>query len=123
MKGLILLDIKTIKMQDKNLKEGKTSTIIPAGITTKGEINKTRTNGVNEKEFEILHKYVKKVIKQIGEEILQGKIELKPYNYKGTTPCKYCKYHSICGFDTKNNTNKYQYIENLQKDDIIKKME
>ena len=121
MKGLVLADIKVIKMQDNNLKQG-VSKIIPAGITTKGEINKSKTNGVNKEEFEILQQYAAKIIKQIGKEILQGKIDLKPYNHKEKTPCKYCKYHPICGFDARNNTNKYAYIGNLSKDDIIRKM-
>ena len=80
------------------------------------------TNGVNQEEFKILQKYIKRIIKQIGEEILQGKIDLKPTNHKGNTPCQYCEYHSICGFDARNNQNKYEYIENLSKDDIIRKM-
>ena len=53
---------------------------------------------------------------------MQGKIDLKPTNYKGKTPCRYCEYHAICGFDARNNKNKYEYIENLSKDDIIRKM-
>ncbi len=122
MKGLILADVKVIKMQDKNLQSG-TSKIIPAGITTSGAINKRDTNGVSKEEFEILQKYIGNIIKQIGKEILQGKIDLKPYNHKGKTPCKYCEYHSICGFDSKNNTNQYQYIGNLAKDEVIEKVE
>ncbi len=122
MKGLILADIKAMKMQDINLKEGVTSQIVPAGITTKGEISKRDTSGVNQEEFQVLQNYIEKIIKQIGREILQGKIDLKPTNHKGITPCKYCEYHSICAFDSRNNKNKYLYIENFQKDDIIKKM-
>ena len=120
MKGLILADIEVMKMQDNNLKEGKTSKIIPAGISGKGAINKRDTNGVEQEEFEVLQKYIGKIIKEIGKEILQGKIDLKPTNYKGKTPCRYCEYHAICGFDARNNKNKYEYIENLSKDDIIR---
>ena len=122
MKGLILADIEVMKMQDNNLKEGTTSKIIPAGISGKGTINKRDTNGVEQEEFEVLQKYIGKIIKEIGKEILQGKIDLKPTNYKGKTPCRYCEYHAICGFDARNNKNKYEYIENLSKDDIIRKM-
>lgn len=122
MKGLILADIEVMKMQDNNLKEGTTSKIIPAGISGKGAINKRDTNGVEQEEFEVLQKYIGKIIKEIGKEILQGKIDLKPTNYKGKTPCRYCEYHAICGFDVRNNKNKYEYIENLSKDDIIRKM-
>ena len=65
MKGLILADIEVMKMQDNNLKEGTTSKIIPAGISGKGAINKRDTNGVEQEEFEVLQKYIGKIIKEI----------------------------------------------------------
>ena len=121
MKGLILADLKVIRMHDKNLKTG-TSKIVPAGITSKEVINKRDTNGVDKEQFEVLQKYIRTIIKQIGKEILHGKIDLKPYNHKGRTACRYCAYHAICGFDARNNTNKYQYIGNLPKEEVIQKM-
>ncbi len=123
MKGLILADINVIKMQDNTIEEGKKSNIIPAKIGTNGQIDfRSTRSGITSEQFEILQKYIAKLIKQIGQEILQGKIDLKPTNYKGQKPCEYCEYHSICGFDVRNNQNKYQYIEKLSKDDIIKKI-
>ena len=122
MKGLILANVNVIKMQDTKLEEGKKSNIIPAKIGKNGKIDERSTKGINEEEFEKLQKYIKKLIKEIGNEIIQGKIDLKPTNYKGEKPCKYCKYHSICGFDIKNQDNKYTYIEKLTKDDIMKKI-
>lgn len=121
MKGLILADVKVIKMQDKNLTSGA-SKIIPAGITSKGSIDKRYTNGVNQDEFRILQKYIYKTIKDISKEILNGNIDLKPCNNKGKTPCEYCSYKSICGFDTKNNNNTYNYIEHKTNDEVVKKM-
>ena len=121
MKGLILADVKVIKMQDNSLTSG-TSKIIPAGITKNDEINKKNTSGVNLEEFKILQDYIPKIIKQIANEMLSGNIELKPYNKNGKKPCDYCEYKSICGFDTKFKDNKYYYIENLPNDEIIKKM-
>ena len=122
MKGLILADVKVIEMQDNNLKNGGTSKIIPAGITSKGEINKRSTSGVNSEEFKILQKYIIKTIKEISKEILKGRIELKPYNKKGKTPCEYCSYKSICGFDTRRSKNTYKFIDKKSNDDVIKKM-
>ena len=122
MKGLILADVKVIEMQDNNLKNGGTSKIIPAGITSKGEINKRSTSGVNSEEFKILQKYIIKTIKEISKEILKGRIELKPYNKKGKTPCEYCSYKSICGFDTRLCNNTYNFIDKKSNDDVIKKM-
>ena len=122
MKGLILADVKVIEMQDNNLKNGGTSKIIPAGITSKGEINKRSTSGVNSEEFKILQKYIIKTIKEISKEILKGRIELKPYNKKGKTPCEYCSYKRICGFDTRLCNNTYNFIDKKSNDDVIKKM-
>ena len=122
MKGLILADIKVIEMQDNNLKNGGTSKIIPAGVTSKGEINKRSTSGVNAEEFKILQKYILKTIKDISKEILKGRIDLKPFNKKGKTPCEYCSYKSICGFDTRLCNNTYNFIDKQSNDDIIRKM-
>lgn len=121
MKGLILADVKVIKMQDKNLKNG-VSKIIPAGITTSGEINQSKTNGIQKEDFQVLQKYINQTIKQIAKEILSGKIDLKPYYKKGNTPCQYCAYHSICGFQAKNPGNCYFYINHQSKDDVLLKI-
>ena len=121
MKGLIIADVKIIKMNDNILKSG-TSNLVPAGITTKGEINQRNTNGVKQEEFKILQEYIYKTIKDISKEILSGKIDLKPYNKQGKTPCEYCEYKTICGFNPKLNNNKYNYIDRKSKDDILNKM-
>ena len=121
MKGLILADIKVIKMHDKNLETG-TSKLIPATIAKSGEIIDGKTNGVNKEEFEILQNYIYKTIKQISKEILSGNIALKPYNKGGKTPCEYCSYKAICGFNPRLCGNNYNYIDKKSKDDIIKKM-
>lgn len=122
MKGLVLADVKVIKMQDKNLESGA-SKIIPAGVTSKGSIDQRYTNGVNKEEFKILQKYIYRTIKEISKEILSGSIDLKPYNNKGKTPCEYCSYKAICGFDTKNQNNTYNFISNKSNDEVVKKME
>lgn len=121
MKGLILADVKIIKMNDNTLKTGS-SKIVPAAITQSGTVNEKWTNGVNKEQFKILQDYIDKTIKDISKEILSGKIDLKPYNKKGKTPCEYCSYKSICGFNTKQNENQYNYIDKKSKDDLIKMM-
>ena len=121
MKGLILADVKIIKLHDKTLSTGS-SKIIPAALTSSGEVNKKWTSGVGKEEFKILQDYIYKTIKEISKEILKGKIDLKPYNKKGKTPCEYCSYKSICGFNTKNCDNKYNYIPSKSADEVILKM-
>ena len=121
MKGLILADVKVIKMHDKHLESG-TSKLVPATITKAGEISEGKTNGVNKEEFKILQDYIYRTIKQISKEILRGNISIKPYNKNGTKPCKYCSYKAICGFNPRLCGNDYNYIDKKSKDDIIRKM-
>ena len=121
MKGLILADVKIIKMNDNTLTSGS-SKMVPAAITASGTVNEKWTNGVNKEEFKVLQDYIDITIKQIAKEILSGKIELKPYNKNGRTPCEYCEYKTICGFNSRQNSNKYNYIDKKTKDDIILKM-
>ena len=121
MKGLIIADVKIIKMNDNTLKSGS-SKLVPAALTTSGTINEKWTNGVKSEEFKILQDYIYKTIKDISKEILSGKIDLKPYYKKGKTPCEYCEYKAICGFDSRQNNNKYNYINQKSKDEILLKM-
>jgi len=120
MKGLIVADVNIIKMNDNTLKSGS-SKLVPAAISASGAVIQNWTNGVDKESFKILQDYIDITIKQIAKEILSGQIDLKPYNKKGKTPCEYCGYKAVCGFDPRQN-NKYNYIDKKTKDDIILKM-
>ena len=121
MKGLIIADIKIIKMNDNTLETGA-SKFVPAAITKSGSVREDWTNGVNKEEFKILQDYIDYIIKKISSDILSGNIDLKPYNKNGKTPCEYCEYKSICRFDVKQKNNCYNYIDKKSKDDIIRQM-
>lgn len=121
MKGLIIADVKIIQMNDNTLTSGS-SKLVPAAITTSGNVNEKWTNGVNQEEFKVLQDYIDFIIRKIAKEILSGKIDLKPYNKNGKTPCEYCEYKTICGFHAKQNHNVYHYIDKKSKDEVIQKM-
>lgn len=123
MKGLILADVEIAKMMDTKLEKGS-SDMIPAYIDKEGNLSQ-KSNSITRKQFENLQKYTKKMLKQISNEILTGNINVNPY-YKvkdGKTPCDYCKYHSICGFNNGICKNSYYYIENVNKDSILEELE
>ena len=125
MKGLILADIKVVKMHDKNIQEGKASDIIPAFIDKSGELSPKKTNGVTQKQFSDLQKYIDKILKQIVKEIYSGKVDIKPYYKKGgitNTPCSYCKYGSVCGFNYGICKKEYNFIPNYTKEEIFNKI-
>ena len=122
MKGLILADIDVVKKMDKKLEKGN-SNVIPAYIDKDGNLaNKSST--ITRSQFENLQKYTNKIIKQISNAILSGNIDVKPY-YKikqGKTPCEYCKYRSICNFNTGICKKEYNYIGNAEKEYILEQI-
>lgn len=109
MKGLILADISVIRTMDKKLQTGL-SDIIPVYISKDGEISEKKSSVISKKNFDELQLQVKDIIKQISYEILKGKIDIKPYNYKKKTGCDYCKYKTICMFNTNIKDNEYNFV-------------
>ena len=119
MKGLILADVDIVRKMDNKLESGY-SEIVPVYLKTNGEI-KMKDNIITRQQFENLQKYANKLIKQISNDILSGNINVKPF-YKikgGVTPCKYCKYKSICNFNNGICKKQYNYIGNESKDYIL----
>lgn len=113
MKGLILADISVVKLMDNKLETGA-SDIIPVYIGKDGTLSEKKSSVIDKKSFEDLQKQVKEIIKEISKEILRGKIDIKPYNYKKKTGCDYCKYKTICMFNTNIKGNEYNYISNVK---------
>ena len=122
MKGLILADVDIVKKMDNTLEAGN-SNIIPAYINKDGNLA-NRASTITRQQFENLQKYTNKIIKQISNEILTGDIGVRPY-YKlnqGKTPCEYCKYKSICNFNTGICKKEYNYIGNESKEYILERI-
>jgi len=46
---------------------------------------------------------VQKKLVEYGERILGGDIRMYPYELGEEDACRYCRYHSVCGFDRKLN--------------------
>ena len=121
MKGLILADVKIAKMQDKNLESGS-SEIIPAYIDKTGTLSPKKSSIATQEEFSKLQNYINKTIKEISNEIFKGNIELKPYYKNKKTPCEYCNYRNICGFNSGVCKKNYRYINNLNKEEFFNKI-
>lgn len=115
MKGLLLADVSVIKMMDNKLSTGA-SDIVPVYITKDGEISEKKSSVISKDDFKSLQVKVKEIIKEIAKEILRGRIDIKPYNYKKRTGCDYCKYKTICMFNTNIKGNEYNYISNFKEE-------
>lgn len=120
MNGLILGDVKVVQMMDKTLTSGK-SNIIPAYIDKSGNISTIKSSTVNSVEFKKLQSQINKILQQISTEILTGEINPNPVyiSKKKATPCQYCNYKSICGFNPEIKGNNYKYVPNLNRNEII----
>ncbi len=119
MKGLVLEDINIIKKIDESI--GKSSTIIPAGLTKSGELTKN-SSALPEEDFKALLNHVRGLVKEIGEEMLKGNVKIEPFKKGKDTPCKYCTYTSICQFDNSFKENQYKNIKELKKDEVLEKI-
>ena len=124
MNGLILGDVKVVQMMDKSLITSGKSNIVPAYIDKNGDISKSKSSTVDSVEFKKLQEQINVILKQISKEILTGRIEPNPVyiSKKKTTPCLYCNYKSICGFNPELKGNNYKYIPNLNKSEILNKL-
>lgn len=122
MQGYVLADVNVIKTMDKTLENSSTSDIIPVSFTKDGDIMSSRSSTLTKKEFQNLQKTVKKTIKEIGKQILEGRIDIKPYNYEKKTGCDFCKYKTICNFNTNIKGNEYDYIDKYTKDYILEQI-
>ena len=122
MKGIVLADINIVKMMDIKLEKGYSETI-PVYIDKDGNISKNLSSTISEEDFTNLQKKVRSIIKQISKEIFSGDISIKPYyNKDKKTPCEYCKYKTICNFNTKQKGNNYNYIKYLEKSEVLEKL-
>lgn len=123
MNGLILGDVKVVQMMDNSLTKGK-SEMIPAYIDAKGDVSKAKSSSVDSVEFQLLQKQIKKILKQIAQGMLTGNIDPKPVyiEKKKSTPCMYCNYKSICGFNPELKENCYTYVPNLDKNAILDRL-
>lgn len=120
MSGLVLADVNIIKAMDNALESGKSSTI-PVTLNNSGDINYSKSSTATKEEFEKLLSYSNNIIKKIAREILEGKIEIRPYYSakEKSTPCRFCNYKSICQFNPKFKGNNYRYIPNKKKQDVL----
>ena len=68
-------------------------------------------------DFEKVLRFTEQKIIQLAEEILSGKIDVKPYRLSGKSPCSYCEYKSLCRFDWQ--INDYNHLESLNKLQVL----
>lgn len=128
MNGLVNSEAKIIKHQDHSflsddnyVKPSVKSLVIPVESSKDGHLTK-RSNAVGRDKFKAMEDYVKTVVKSFGEEIIDGKADVMPYQMGDKKACDYCPYQGICGFDLKIDGFKYKKLTELTQEELWEKM-
>lgn len=70
------------------------------------------------RNFVDLDIHLKKIINQLCNEMVSGKIKISPCAKTGFTPCSYCPYKSVCGFDVRKKDNRYENLYSVKEKEI-----
>lgn len=74
------------------------SDIIPVEKKKDGSFS-ARSSVLSREELQTVSDYVNHKVRAIGREILDGHMELNPYEKGAVDACTYCPYKKVCGFD------------------------
>lgn len=99
------------------------SSVIPFRKTKEGKISAT---AITPEEFQALLTYTRQEVERLGQDILQGVIQARPYAKENTNhlpdektvSCKYCEYKALCGFDANMPNCEYRLGEDKKIADI-----
>lgn len=95
---------------------GYTSDVISAGVTQKGALSSS-TKVLSEDSFDVIGKYVERFMAENSAKILDGQVEVNPYEMNKSNACAYCPYGGVCGF-TKSLSDKYRTLGKKSEDEI-----
>ncbi len=99
------------------------SKILPLAENKDGTLRKT-SKAASQEQFGTISDYVNRKISQLGTRIMQGEIDVNPYELDGSVPCGYCPYQSVCGFDERIGGYDYRRLDKFsQASEILEKME
>lgn len=112
MEGYTVAIKDVYKAMDRGF-EGK-SDIIPVSYDKKNDrYKKTLT----EKEISSMTDRIREIISKNTEKIFRCEFPVEPVNARGTA-CEYCRYQSICGFDSKKPGSEYRQIFEVDDEDV-----
>lgn len=97
------------------------SDVIPVEKKKDGSFS-ARSGVMSSEEFQVISDYVNYKIKDIGREILDGKVSLNPYEKGSENACTYCTYKRVCGFDNATPGYDMRELETVDKKEVLERM-
>lgn len=77
---------------------------------------------MSSEDFYMVEDYVTSQIQHMGERIYQGEIAATPYQLGDATPCEYCDYRAVCGFEYGMDGHCYRVLTQNSNEDILEKI-
>lgn len=119
MTGLVNEEEAVVSLLDTEF--GTQSSVVPVERKKDGSYS-ARSATLPEEDLRLVSAYASQKIKNIGREILMGKIKKNPYEYGQEKACTYCEYKSVCGFDLKIPGYETRKLSGMKQEEVIAQM-
>ena len=120
MNGVVNSDPAVVERLDRFLQDK--SKVIPVEKKKDGSFS-ARSGILSREELHVVSAYVDTKIRQIGREILDGKIAANPYEKGNEEACTYCAYKKVCAFDGSIPGYEKRQLEDLDKQTLMQRMQ
>jgi ATP-dependent helicase/nuclease subunit B len=110
----------SLKAENGGLMPSAASALIHAETDKEGML-KAGAGHVSGEHFSRLTDFVYRKLEEEAAAILAGDTEIKPYRYKKKTPCEWCNYRSVCGFDNRMFEFGYRDLPEIAKEELWEK--
>jgi ATP-dependent helicase/nuclease subunit B len=123
MRGLVLDDADTVQLMDSRLREQSGySNLIPVAMKTDGSFYKS-SSLATEEQWNGLRGYVRNVIKDIGSQITDGHVDIRPYRMGPKLACTFCPYKPVCRFEPNAEMQTYNRLQVIPKEQVWQAVE
>ena len=119
MHGVVNAEPDIVEKLDRYMQDK--SDVIPVEKKKDGSFS-ARSSVMSAEELQVISNYVNYKVKNIGWEILDGRISVNPYEKGTNEACTYCAYKKVCGFDACLPGYEKRSLENLSKEDAMQRM-
>jgi ATP-dependent helicase/nuclease subunit B len=109
-----------LKSLDGNCVEGH-SDVVNAYLKKDGSHGNRRSSDVADSaELLALIDHVRRRIGELADLILDGRIELLPFQIRSASPCPNCDFQPLCRFDPA--INRYKHLDPMGREDVLKRV-
>ncbi|HZG84703.1 helicase-exonuclease AddAB subunit AddB [Paenibacillus sp.] len=116
MSGLLLDDPEATRLMDTELGQGD-SPVVPLSRKADGSLG-ARSKAASAAKWRRLRGFVREKMAELGDKAACGTVEAAPYRSKQETPCTFCAYKPVCGFDPDIPGSDYRLLPPLTDEDV-----